>query len=160
MDDRLEHFKLREDEQGLVWVGIDVANSAINTLGEPVRTELGRLLDRFAAKPPKGVVFYSEKVSGFVAGADIREFQTIAQENDLAAAERLVKAGYDLYEKLAAAPYPTLALIRGFCMGGGLELALACRYRIAVDEPATKLGLPEVMLGILPGWGGVKRCRV
>ncbi len=59
--------------------------------------------------------------------------------------------------ELAAAPYPTLALVRGFCLGGGLELALACRYRVAVDEPATRLGLPEVMLGIVPGWGGIKR---
>ena len=54
-------------------------------------------------------------------------------------------------------PYPTLALVRGFCLGGGLELALACRYRVVVDEPGTRLGLPEVMLGIVPGWGGMKR---
>ncbi len=157
MELKLQHFKLRKDEQGIVWIGIDVADSNVNTLGAAVREEFGRLLDALDAEPPKGAVFYSEKSSGFVAGADIREFQTIAQENDLAAAERLVKAGYDLYERLAAVRYPTLALIRGFCMGGGLELALACRYRVAVDEPATKLGLPEVMLGILPGWGGVKR---
>ncbi len=67
------------------------------------------------------------------------------------------RRGYDLYERLAAVKYPTLALIKGFCMGGGMELAMACRYRVAVDDPGTRMGLPEVMLGILPAWGGVKR---
>src|ERR1035438_6865394 len=65
--------------------------------------------------------------------------------------------GWDVFNQLAAAPYPTLALIRGFCLGGGMELALACRYRVVVDEPGTRLGLPEGMLGIVPGWGGIKR---
>ncbi len=69
----------------------------------------------------------------------------------------VVKRGWDTFERLAAVKYPTLALIRGFCLGGGLELALACRYRVVVDEPGTRLGLPEVMLGIVPGWGGMKR---
>ncbi len=73
------------------------------------------------------------------------------------AALALVKRGWDTFERLANAKYPTLALIRGFCLGGGLELALACRYRVVVDEPGTRLGLPEVMLGIVPGWGGMKR---
>lgn len=152
-----QHFKLRTDAEGIVWVGIDVAGASVNTLGGPVRAEFRALLDHFEATPPKGVVFYSEKPSGFVAGADVGEFQAIARSNDAQAAKALVVEGYDMYERLAAVRYPTLALIRGFCMGGGLELALACRYRVAVDEPATKLGLPEVMLGILPGWGGVKR---
>ncbi len=152
-----QHFKLRTDAEGIVWVGIDVAGASVNTLGGPVRAEFRALLDHFEATPPKGVVFYSEKPSGFVAGADVGEFQAIARSNDAQAAKALVAEGYDMYERLAAVRYPTLALIRGFCMGGGLELALACRYRVAVDEPATKLGLPEVMLGILPGWGGVKR---
>ncbi|MCX8099234.1 MAG: 3-hydroxyacyl-CoA dehydrogenase NAD-binding domain-containing protein [Casimicrobiaceae bacterium] len=151
------HLKLRTDTDGILWVGIDVAGAAVNTLGAALRVELAQLLDRLAVSAPKGVVFYSEKASGFIAGADVHEFQSIARNNDAEAAKRLVVEGYELFERLATVPYPTLALIRGFCMGGGLELALACRYRVAVDEPATKLGLPEVMLGILPGWGGVKR---
>ena len=69
----------------------------------------------------------------------------------------IVRRGWDTFERLAALPFPTLALIRGFCLGGGLELALACRYRVVVDEPGTRLGLPEVMLGIVPGWGGIRR---
>ncbi len=76
---------------------------------------------------------------------------------DADAALAIVRRGLETFERLARVPYPTLALVRGFCLGGGLELALACRYRVAVDEPATRLGLPEVLLGIVPGWGGIKR---
>ncbi len=152
-----ENFKLRTDEQGITWVGIDVAGSNVNTMGTPVLAELAAMLDAFDAAPPKGVVFHSLKSSGFIAGANIQEFEAIGKTNDVAAATKLITTGYDLYDRLAAVKYPTLALIKGFCMGGGLELALACRYRVAVDDPSTRMGLPEVMLGILPAWGGVKR---
>jgi 3-hydroxyacyl-CoA dehydrogenase / enoyl-CoA hydratase / 3-hydroxybutyryl-CoA epimerase len=151
------HFKLRTDEHQITWVGIDVAGESVNTMGTPVLHELNALLDHFEKEAPKSVVFYSEKKSGFIAGANVNEFVEIGKTNDLGAAEALVKRGYDVYERLANVNYPTLALINGFALGGGLELALACRYRVAVDMPSTKLGLPEVMLGILPGWGGVKR---
>lgn len=152
-----ENFKLKTDENGITWVGIDVAGGNVNTMGTPVLTEFATLLDQFEKEPPKAVVFHSLKSSGFIAGANIQEFEAIGKTNDVAAAEKLIKTGYDLYERLAAVKYPTLALIKGFCMGGGLELAMACRYRVAVDDPATRMGLPEVMLGILPAWGGVKR---
>jgi 3-hydroxyacyl-CoA dehydrogenase / enoyl-CoA hydratase / 3-hydroxybutyryl-CoA epimerase len=152
-----ENFKLKTDENGITWVGIDVAGSNVNTLGTPVLSELAALLHQFDKEVPKAVVFHSLKSSGFIAGANIQEFEAIGKTNDVAAAEKLIKIGYDLYERLAAVKYPTLALIKGFCMGGGLELAMACRYRVAVDDPGTRMGLPEVMLGILPAWGGVKR---
>lgn len=152
-----ENFKLKTDDNGITWVGIDVAGSNVNTMGTPVLGELAALLDQFDKEPPKAVVFHSLKSSGFIAGANIQEFEAIGKTNDVAAAEKLVKTGYDLYERLAAVKYPTLALIKGFCMGGGLELAMACRYRVGVDDPGTRMGLPEVMLGILPAWGGVKR---
>jgi 3-hydroxyacyl-CoA dehydrogenase / enoyl-CoA hydratase / 3-hydroxybutyryl-CoA epimerase len=152
-----ENFKLKADENGFTWVGIDVAGSNVNTMGTPVLVELAALLDQFDKTPPKAVVFHSLKSSGFIAGANIAEFEAIGKTDDVVAAEKLIKSGYDLYERLAAVKYPTLALIKGFCMGGGLELAMACRYRVAVDDPATRMGLPEVMLGILPAWGGVKR---
>ncbi len=152
-----QHFNLRTDEHGITWVGIDVAGENVNTMGTPVLNELNALLDHFEKEPPKALAFVSEKKSGFIAGANVNEFVEIGKTNDLGAAEALVKRGYDVYERLAKVKYPTLALINGYALGGGLELALACRYRVAVDEPATKLGLPEVMLGILPGWGGVKR---
>ncbi len=96
----------------------------------------------------------SGKASGFIAGADVNEFTRIQGKDDALA---IVRRGWDTFNRLAALPFPTVALIRGFCMGGGLELALACKYRVAVDEPGTKMALPEVMLGILPGWGGVMR---
>jgi len=152
-----ENFKLNTDDNGITWVGIDVAGSNVNTMGTPVLAEFAALLDQFEQTPPKAVVFHSLKSSGFIAGANIAEFEAIGKTDDVAAAEKLIKTGYDLYERLAAVKYPTLALIKGFCMGGGLELAMACRYRVAVDDPATRMGLPEVMLGILPAWGGVKR---
>src|SRR5690606_40784679 len=87
-------------------------------------------------------------------GADIEEFSGL---DSVLAARALVERGWKLFNRLAAVRYPTLALIRGHCMGGGLELALACRYRIVVDEPGTRLALPEVKLGIVPGWGGMLR---
>jgi 3-hydroxyacyl-CoA dehydrogenase / enoyl-CoA hydratase / 3-hydroxybutyryl-CoA epimerase len=153
----LTHFTLRTDEHGITWVGINVAGESVNTMGTPVLNELNALLDQFEKEPPKAVAFVSEKKSGFIAGANVNEFVEIGKTNDLDAAEALVKRGYDVYERLANVKYPTLALINGYALGGGLELALACRYRVAVDEPGTRLGLPEVMLGIMPGWGGVKR---
>ncbi len=152
-----DNFKLKTDDNGITWVGIDVAGSNVNTMGTPVLLEFAALLDQFDKEPPKAVVFQTLKSSGFIAGANIQEFEAIGKTDDVAAAEKLIKTGYDLYERLAAVKYPTLALIKGFCMGGGLELAMACRYRVAVDDPATRMGLPEVMLGILPAWGGVKR---
>jgi 3-hydroxyacyl-CoA dehydrogenase / enoyl-CoA hydratase / 3-hydroxybutyryl-CoA epimerase len=152
-----QHFNLRTDEHGITWVGINVAGENVNTMGTPVLNELNALLDEFEKNPPKAVAFVSEKKSGFIAGANVNEFVEIGKTNDLGAAEALVKRGYDVYERLANVKYPTLALINGYALGGGLELALACRYRVAVDESGTRLGLPEVMLGILPGWGGVKR---
>src|SRR4029079_13825713 len=109
------------------------------------------LLDR---EPPAGLVIASGKASGFIAGADVDEFKVIGSAGDAIA---LVKRGWDTFERLAAVKYPTVALIRGFCLGGGLELAPACRCRVVVDERRTRLGLPEVMLGIVPGWGGMKR---
>jgi 3-hydroxyacyl-CoA dehydrogenase/enoyl-CoA hydratase/3-hydroxybutyryl-CoA epimerase len=116
--------------------------------------ELAQALDEFEREPPKGLVIRSGKSAGFIAGADIEEFTKVESAEG---AKALVKRGWDLYNRLAAVKYPTLALIRGHCMGGGTELALACRYRIAVDEPGTRIALPEVMLGIVPGWGGMLR---
>jgi 3-hydroxyacyl-CoA dehydrogenase/enoyl-CoA hydratase/3-hydroxybutyryl-CoA epimerase len=104
--------------------------------------------------PPKGLIFTSAKEAGFIAGANIEEFTSADTPEK---ARVIIQRGWDTYNRLAAVRYPTLALVRGHCMGGGTELALACRYRIAVDEPGTKFALPEVMLGIVPGWGGMLR---
>ena len=150
----LKHWRLEREVDGVAWAILDTADSSTNTLGADVMTELGLILDECDKNPPKGLVFKSAKEAGFIAGANIEEF-TSADTPEKARA--LIKRGWDTYNRLAAVKYPTLALVRGHCMGGGTELALACRYRIAVDEPGTKFALPEVMLGIVPGWGGMLR---
>ena len=150
----LLHWKLERDADGLGWLTLDKHGATTNTLSAPVLDELRTVLADLAAQPPKGLVIRSGKENGFIAGADIDEFGQLKTVDD---AVVLVKRGWDTFEILANTPYPTLALVRGFCLGGGMELALACRYRVLVDEPGTRLGLPEVMLGIVPGWGGMKR---
>ena len=149
-----QHWRIEREADGLAWLVFDKAGSSTNTLSIAAMEELRRVLDELAAAPPKALVVRSGKDNGFIAGADIDEFGLLKSVDDATA---LVKRGWDTFNQLAAAPYPTLALVRGFCLGGGLELALACRYRVVVDEPGTRLGLPEVMLGIVPGWGGIKR---
>ncbi len=150
----MEHWKLNRDPDGFARLTFDKAGTTTNTLSAAVLAELNEALDLLDREPPKGLVIASGKANGFIAGADIDEFGEVRTEADALA---LVKRGWDTFERLAAVRYPTLALIRGFCLGGGMELALACRYRVVVDEPSTRLGLPEVMLGIVPGWGGMKR---
>jgi 3-hydroxyacyl-CoA dehydrogenase/enoyl-CoA hydratase/3-hydroxybutyryl-CoA epimerase len=148
------HWKLETDGDNLAWLSLDKADASTNVLSAEVMSELDRIVDELAAHKPRGLIVRSAKESGFIAGADVEEFTKIKDPDD---AMRMVRRGWDLYNKLADLPFPTLALVNGFCMGGGLELALACRYRIAVDQPGTRFALPEVMLGILPGWGGVMR---
>jgi len=148
------HWQLEVDADGIAWATLDKAGESANSLSGAVMDELGLLLDQLDTYPPKGLIFRSGKTAGFIAGADIQEFtQLDTPEKGLA----LVERGWKLFNRLAAVRYPTLALVRGHCLGGGLELALACRYLLAVDEPGTKMGLPEVMLGIFPGWGGMLR---
>jgi len=150
----MQHWIITRDVDGLAWLTLDKAGASVNTLSAAVLAELNEALDVLDRDPPKGLVVRSGKANGFIAGADVEEFGEV---KDGAGALAIVKRGWDTFERLAHVAYPTLALVRGYCLGGGLELALACRYRVAVDEPGTRLGLPEVMLGIVPGWGGIKR---
>ncbi len=150
----LRHWSVERDSDGLAWLTFDKQGVTTNTLSADVLAELRVALADIATQPPKGLVIRSGKENGFIAGADIDEFGELKSVDDAIA---LVKRGWDTFEQLAAMPCPTLALVRGFCLGGGMELALACRYRVVVDEPGTRLGLPEVMLGIVPGWGGMRR---
>ena len=154
MNRELRHWRLEHTPGTPAWLWLDRADASTNTLSSEVMAELDTLLDRFADAPPSALVIASAKAGGFIAGADIEELRQLATP---AAARVLVQRGWNLFNRLAETPYPTLALIRGHCMGGGLELALACRYRIAIDEPDTRFALPEVMLGIVPGWGGMAR---
>ena len=147
-------WTLARDADGLAWLTFDRAGATTNTLSQRALAGLNAILDQLVAEPPKGLVVRSGKANGFIAGADVDEFGDIA---DAQAARALIERGWTTFERLSNVSFPTLALIRGFCLGGGLELALACRYRVVVDEPSTRLGLPEVMLGIVPGWGGIRR---
>jgi 3-hydroxyacyl-CoA dehydrogenase/enoyl-CoA hydratase/3-hydroxybutyryl-CoA epimerase len=150
----MRNWTITREPDGLAWLTFDKADASTNTLSAAVLDELNEALDLLDREPPKGLVIRSGKANGFIAGADVEEFGEIKDE---AGALAIVKRGWDVFERLAHVGYPTLALVKGFCLGGGLELALACRYRVVVDEPGTRLGLPEVMLGIVPGWGGIRR---
>ena len=150
----LKNWRLENDEQGIITAILDKAGENANTLSKEIMGELAILLDEFDKNPPKAVIFRSGKAAGFIAGADINEFtQLDSKEKGL----EIISRGWNLFNRLADVKYPTLALVRGHCLGGGFELALACKYFLVIDEPSTKMGLPEVMLGIFPGWGGMKR---
>jgi 3-hydroxyacyl-CoA dehydrogenase/enoyl-CoA hydratase/3-hydroxybutyryl-CoA epimerase len=151
---RFEHWQVAPRADGIVLVTIDRAGQGVNALSQDMLIELGTLVERLAIDPPRGVVFHSGKASGFVAGADIREFQAFDAQGTVKDA---LYRGQQVFQRIADLPCPTVAAIHGFCMGGGTELALACRYRVASKDASTRIGLPEVKLGIYPGWGGSVR---
>ncbi|MGZ5038593.1 MAG: 3-hydroxyacyl-CoA dehydrogenase NAD-binding domain-containing protein [Usitatibacter sp.] len=150
----LKHWKLDVDADHLAWLRFDRAGSTTNTFSKEALRELGQIADHLAAMPPKGLAILSEKDNGFAAGADIDEFTQLKDADEAVAFTRL---GNEVFDKIAALAFPTVALVHGFCMGGGTELALACRYRVMDDGPKSRMALPEVMLGIVPGWGGAMR---
>lgn len=148
-------FRLERDARGVVTAWLDVPDQGMNVFTEAVLRELDRLLTIIAGDSSVRVlVIRSAKKSGFLAGADIR---TIRDLPSPAEAERICEIGQGLFRRLEQLPIPTVAVIHGPCLGGGLEFALSCKYRIAVDDSRTKLGLPEVELGLLPAWGGTQR---
>ena len=142
------------DADGIATLSLDVPGRSANTLSNAVLEELSVCLDALERKPPRGLLIRSTKSSGFIAGADVNEFTTLATE---ALALQMVQRGQALFARIEALPCPTVALLQGFALGGGLELALACRYRVGVDDGRLSLGLPEVQLGIHPGYGGTVR---
>ncbi|MBP6514257.1 MAG: enoyl-CoA hydratase/isomerase family protein [Steroidobacteraceae bacterium] len=148
------HWTLEQDADGVVMLGLDKQGSSTNTLGREVMTELNERLAEIERLKPRAVVLYSAKRNGFVAGADISEFTGLSTS---AAAYELIRSGQQVLDRLEALPCPTVAAIHGFALGGGLELALACRHRVAASDGSVSLGLPEVFLGIHPGFGGTVR---
>ncbi len=125
-----------------------------NTFSSDALRELANVCAYLTANKPTGLAILSAKDNGFAAGADIDEFTTLPNAE---AAAAFTKLGCDVFDEVAALPFPTVALIHGFCMGGGTELALACKYRVLDEADKTKMALPEVMIGIVPGWGGARR---
>jgi 3-hydroxyacyl-CoA dehydrogenase / enoyl-CoA hydratase / 3-hydroxybutyryl-CoA epimerase len=147
-------WRSETDSDGIVWLSFDKPGTSTNVLSRDTVLELDALLKPLAASPPKGLVIRSAKKSGFVAGADVREFSELKDE---AQAVEMVRAAHRVFAALEDLPCPTVAIIDGFALGGGLELALACRYRVGVNGDRFSVGLPEVMLGIHPGFGGTVR---
>jgi 3-hydroxyacyl-CoA dehydrogenase/enoyl-CoA hydratase/3-hydroxybutyryl-CoA epimerase len=150
----LEQIRLERDADELLWCHIDAPGESINILTEALLAEIATLIGHLEQALPRGVVLLSTKANGFIAGADVRAFTRIAAA---AEAERAIREVHAMFARLEQLACPTLALIHGFCLGGGLELALACRYRVARDDPSTRIGFPEVLLGIFPGFGGSMR---
>ena len=151
---KFKHWTFSTDDDNIIWLNFDKQDASVNSLDQLVLEEFDVILNEIKNKSPQGLVIQSAKDNGFIAGADIKQFKDI-NSKDLVV-DNVTKV-QNIFYKLSNLTFPTVALIKGFCLGGGLELALACDYRIAVEQPKTKLGLPEVMLGIQPGWGGTVR---
>jgi 3-hydroxyacyl-CoA dehydrogenase/enoyl-CoA hydratase/3-hydroxybutyryl-CoA epimerase len=153
-----QHWRLEElekNEKKFLLIYFDKKNSSVNTIDKEVMEEFSHILDFLSKESTyQGVMILSAKKSGFIAGADISQF---TQFKDIEESNYMVKQGQVVFDKLALLKIATVAVINGFCLGGGMELALACRYRVAEESNKTKLGLPEVKLGICPGWGGSVR---
>jgi 3-hydroxyacyl-CoA dehydrogenase/enoyl-CoA hydratase/3-hydroxybutyryl-CoA epimerase len=145
---------LTTDRQGIAWLVLDDPAKKVNTLSTRLFTWFEEQLDRLERERPAALVIVSGKADGFVAGADLEEMLAVADKEAVIA---LLQRGHDAMERLAGLPFPTVAAIHGACLGGGLELALACRFRVATEHRKTKLGLPEVQLGLIPGLGGTQR---
>jgi 3-hydroxyacyl-CoA dehydrogenase/enoyl-CoA hydratase/3-hydroxybutyryl-CoA epimerase len=147
-------FRYHRDADGVGWLVADRQGSSANTLSRAVLESLAAVLDEIERDPPPVLVVHSGKPRGFIAGADIAEFRTLAGPE---AAYSLIRTGQAVLARLEALPSASVAALAGFALGGGLELALACRYRMAANDATLALGFPEVRLGIHPGFGGTVR---
>ncbi|KHT48047.1 fatty acid oxidation complex subunit alpha FadJ [Vibrio sinaloensis] len=149
-------FKLNIDENDFAWLAIDVPGEKMNTLQAAFAEEMEDVFAQLDEKKSsiKGLIVHSLKPDNFVAGADVRMLDACTTA---AEAQALAEKGQQMFQHLSDLPYPVVAAIHGPCLGGGLELALACDYRVCTDSDKTRLGLPEVQLGLLPGSGGTQR---
>lgn len=148
-------FKLTKDKDGVATLTFDLPGEKVNKLSAPVLIELDSILDDLKKQTDiKLLVIESAKPGIFIAGADIEEIKDL---REIADAESKVKRGQDVLGKIEKLPFPSLAVINGACMGGGCELVLCCTYRAAIDNKKTQIALPEVNLGIFPGFGGTQR---
>ena len=149
-----QHWKLETDDDGIAWLRIDKADSSANVLSTEVMAELNSHVDSLAGAAPRGLVVYSGKHNGFIMGADITEFTSIDSPER---AYDVTRLGQKIFDKIERLSCPTVAAINGFAMGGGLELVMAFDYRLALSSKKRVLGLPEVKLGLHPGFGGTVR---
>lgn len=149
-----QHWKTETDDDGIVWISINKADASANVLSSDVLLELDAILKPLEENAPKGVIFHSGKPGSFIMGADIKEFVGIDSPE---LAYDLVRQGQQLFDRVENLPCATAAVINGVCLGGGLELVMACDYRLALEGDKRILGLPEVKLGLHPGFGGTVR---
>jgi 3-hydroxyacyl-CoA dehydrogenase/enoyl-CoA hydratase/3-hydroxybutyryl-CoA epimerase len=150
---RLVHWKTDRRNDGILVLSLDRSDQAVNALSRAVIDEFAAMLERIALELPKGIVLRSGKPAG-IPGADIKGFEEIDARGQT---EDWIRLGQLTFQRLSELRCPTVAIIHGLCMGGGTELALACRYRVASNDPTTRIALPEIKLGIYPGWGGSVR---
>lgn len=149
-------FRYSVDENQIATIVFDTPGAKVNAISSAVLDQLEPIIDKIAAdKLLKAVVIKSGKSEIFIAGADLHGFAPMFDNPDLAT--EMIDKGHRVFNKLSDLSIPSFAMIQGACLGGGMELALACTYRLASDHPKTLLGLPEVTLGIIPGWGGTQR---
>jgi 3-hydroxyacyl-CoA dehydrogenase/enoyl-CoA hydratase/3-hydroxybutyryl-CoA epimerase len=149
-----KHFRIERGQQGILWLLLDYEQGETNILSSGLLDEFNAVLDYLTRMQPTGLALGSAKKRGFIAGADVKEFTRISGFED---AHAMLCRGQQVMNRIEALPFPTVAVINGFCLGGGLELALACNFRVAMDDPSTRIGFPEVKLGIHPGFGGTVR---
>ena len=150
-----QHWHTRIDENQWLWLTFDKKNSSTNTINPEVLQELQNIVQETAMDENiKSVIFNSGKASGFIAGAEIDKFTQLTSTEE---AKAFIQQGIDVFNLVSKLPQTTVAMVEGFCVGGGMELILACDYRVATNDDKTRLGLPEVLLGIRPGWGGSER---
>jgi len=148
------HWRLETDLEGIAWLYLDRDDEKVNSLGSKVLEELATLIDKLEADRPTGLVMMSGKPGAFIVGADVREFDATDDIDELRSNLRDV---HRLFQRIDDLPFPTAVAFEGYCLGGGLELALCFDYRIALDADHTRVGFPEVNLGIYPGFGGSGR---
>jgi 3-hydroxyacyl-CoA dehydrogenase/enoyl-CoA hydratase/3-hydroxybutyryl-CoA epimerase len=150
-----ETLRVEQRPDGIALLRVDVPDRPVNVFTRQVFTDLQAALQVVEAEPGiRLLVIRSNKTSGFMVGADIKEFAEVRTPED---AQTLTAVGQEAFNRLADLRVPTVALIHGPCLGGGLEFALACDYRLVLDHPKTQFGFPEIELGVLPGWGGTQR---
>ena len=146
-------IRLNTDSDNVAMIVMDLPGKPVNTFAPRLLDELSDAVSAIERDKPAAVIITSAKLRSFSAGADLFEIRKMSREE---VAEYL-KRGQMLFDRIAKLPMPTIAAINGDCLGGGFELSLACRYRVAADDFSISIGLPEVKLGLIPAWGGTTR---
>lgn len=148
-----KHWNIEKSAENIVWLGLNRVEGSVNSLNLEILNELDDLLTFCVNHQPAALIIFSAKQKGFIAGADIKAFTHLQTTEE---AYQFMRHGQKIFDRLAQLTIPSVAMIHGFCLGGGLELALACDYRVA-DENNSVFGFPEIKLGLHPGWGGTVR---